>query len=104
MSLTLATRLQTGPDVIVTELTDSDGSPQAVLLNLATHKYFSLNETGIHIWKALEQGSSLSCAMTVLTDRYEVSPERAAESVLRLAAELAAAGLAIPLEETAQVP
>lgn len=101
MTLNLDTRLQANPDVIVTELTDADGAPQAVLLDLSSHQYFSLNATGIDIWKALAQGSPLTSAMTDLTVRYEVSPEQATAAVLRLAAELAAANLAIPLPAAA---
>lgn len=101
MNLTLDTRLQANPDVIVTELTDADGAPQAVLLDLSSHQYFSLNATGIDIWKAVALGSPLASAMTDLTARYEVSPDQATAAVLRLAAVLAAANLAIPVQATA---
>jgi hypothetical protein len=93
MHLTLDTSLQTHPDVIVTELSGSDGKPEAVLLNLATHKYFSLNATGIDIWKVLEQGLPLSAAVAQLTERYDVTAAYAEQSVMELAAALAEAEL-----------
>jgi hypothetical protein len=93
MQLTLDTLLQTHPDVIVTELSGSDGKPEAVLLNLATHKYFSLNATGIDIWKVLEQGLPLSAAVAQLTERYDITAAHAQQSVMELAAALAEAEL-----------
>jgi hypothetical protein len=93
MPLTLDTKLQAKPDVIVTELADREGKPEAVLLNIATHKYFSLNASGIRIWKVLAQGQPLSAAVTDLTASFEVPRERAEASVLRLADELLAADL-----------
>jgi hypothetical protein len=93
MYLTLDTRLQTHPDVIVTELSGSDGKPEAVLLNLTTHKYFSLNATGIDIWKVLQQGLPLSAAVAQLTERYDVTAAHAEQSVMELAAALAEAEL-----------
>jgi len=101
MPLTLDTKIQTKADVIVTELTDREGKPEAVLLNLATHKYFSLNASGIRIWKVLEQGQPLSAAVADLTASFEVSPERAEASVLRLADELLAADLVTAANVTA---
>lgn len=102
MTLTLDTRLQTNPDVIVTELTDGEGKPQAVLLNVTTHKYFSLNASGICIWKAFEQREPLSAAVADLTARFAVSPERAEASVLRLAGELSEAELVTPVQGPAE--
>jgi hypothetical protein len=99
MTLTLNTRLQTNPDVIVTEVTDSEGRPEAVLLNVATHKYFSLNASGVCIWKALERREPLAAAVADLTARFEVSPEQAEASVLRLAGELSATELVKPVHE-----
>jgi hypothetical protein len=93
MHLTLETRLQPNPDVIVTELTDRDGKPEAVLLNVPTHKYFSLNATGIRIWKVLQRGQPLTAAVVDLTEAFDVSREQAEASVLRLANELTAAEL-----------
>lgn len=100
MTLTLDARLQTNPDVIITELTDREERPEAVLLNVATHQYFSLNASGICIWNALERRQPLSTAVADLTERFEVSRERAETSVLRLADELAAAKLVTRVEGT----
>jgi hypothetical protein len=86
-------RFTTNPDVIVTELKDAEGKPEAVLLNVATQKYFSLNASGIRIWKVLEQQQPLSAAAADLVASFDISDEQAAASVMRLAAELAEAQL-----------
>ena len=96
MSLTLATSFHANPEVLLTELTDRAGQPEAVLLHLATQKYFSLNATGLCIWKTLEQPQSLAAAARALTTAFDVSQAQAEASVLRLAEELAAAELIVP--------
>ena len=70
-------------DVIVTEL---DG--EAVLLNLDTKLYFSLNATGVAIWKLLEEGLTLGQIGERLFQEYDVTPENAQQSVLDLVGQL----------------
>ena len=82
--LTETGRVQTAADVVLTELETQDG----VLLHLTTKQYYSLNPTGVHIWKLLDPARTLAEVSAALTERYEVTPERAVESVLALANEL----------------
>ena len=70
-------------DVIVTEL---DG--EAVLLNLDTKMYFSLNATGVAIWKLLDQGLTLGQIGERLFHEYDTTPEKAQQSVLDLVDQL----------------
>lgn len=70
-------------EVIVTEL---DG--EAVLLHLGTKMYYSLNPTGLQIWKMLEQDLALDEIGTRLQQQYELEPERAQKCVLSLVNEL----------------
>jgi hypothetical protein len=93
MPLTLETRLRCNPDALVTELPAGDGESEAVLLNIATHKYFRLNASGLRIWTAIKQGQNLSAAVDDLVARFDVDEEHAGASVLRLADELYAAQL-----------
>ena len=87
---------RTHPEVLVTELTDRDGLPEAVLLHLGTQKYFSLNDSGLRIWNTLERGQPLSAAVADLTAAFAVSPDQAEASARRLVEELSAAGLIAP--------
>jgi hypothetical protein len=70
-------------DVIVTEL---DG--EAVLLNLDTKLYFSLNTTGVRIWKLLAEGLTLGDISERLFEEYDVTPEKAQQCVLELVGQL----------------
>ncbi|MCG6941508.1 MAG: PqqD family protein [Thiohalocapsa sp.] len=101
MPITLDTRLAPNPDVIVTELPGSDGGTEAVLLNLATYKYFNLNGSGLRIWKLIEQQQPLSAAANDLMAHFDVEREQADAAVLRLAAELSAAELVIRRDASA---
>jgi hypothetical protein len=70
-------------DVIVTEL---DG--EAVLLNLDTKLYFSLNATGVRIWNLLAEGLTLGQIGEQLFQEYDVTPEKAQQCVLDLIGQL----------------
>lgn len=78
------------PDYVI--FTDFNGT-EGVLLNLNTHQYFNLNETGTIVWRALEAGDSLLEAAAALTRQYEVAEEAAAASVEALCQKLASQGL-----------
>ncbi|MDR4504399.1 MAG: PqqD family protein [Candidatus Scalindua sp.] len=72
-------------DVVVTELEEGK---EAVLLHLGTKAYFTLNETGVRIWGLLSGDLTLDEIGTKLLEEFDVSPEKAGESVLALVREL----------------
>ncbi|MBI3652798.1 MAG: PqqD family protein [Acidobacteria bacterium] len=65
---------------VFTPLDDGTG----VLLNLDTLLYFTLNRTGAHLWKLLEEVQSVSLDdLVMLTcERFEVSEAQARMSLL----------------------
>jgi hypothetical protein len=63
--------------------TDFDGQ-EGILVDLNTKQYYRLNETGSLIWRALEKGNSVEQIVSEIQDTYEVSAERARESVEKL--------------------
>jgi 2-hydroxy-3-keto-5-methylthiopentenyl-1-phosphate phosphatase len=63
--------------------TDFDGT-EGILVDLNTKKYYQLNETAMLVWKALEKRKSLGEIVNDVTETYDVSHERATESVERL--------------------
>lgn len=87
--MTLNDKIEPDPDVVVTELEDNE----AVLLHLGTKMYYTLNETGIRIWKLLSEGHSISEASKAIHDEYDILPDAAQKSVLNLAQELIAENL-----------
>ena len=81
--LTASDKATPDSDVIVTEL---DG--EAVLLNLDTKLYFSLNATGVAIWKLLDEGLTLGQIGERLFQEYDVTPEKAQQCVIDLVDQL----------------
>ena len=70
-------------EVVFTEL-DKD----AVLLNLTTKMYYTLNETGLRIWQLAENDLTVKEISEKLQEEFDVTPEKANESVLNLITEL----------------
>ena len=63
--------------------TDFEGG-EGVLVDLNTKKYYQLNETAMLVWRGLEQGMGFAEIVGEMTAEYEVTPERARESVERI--------------------
>jgi uncharacterized membrane-anchored protein len=75
---------------LFTELGDGTG----VLLHLDSKFYYTLNQTGTEVWKALQQGMDDIEAMTSrLTSRFAVDHGTAAADIVAMLAFLAAEGL-----------
>lgn len=82
-------------NVLLTELGDGTGA----LLDLDTKFYFTLNHTGVAIWKSLSgeggaQGGGEWAALTaMLCRRFAVAPEQAASDLEAFVVALNEAGL-----------
>jgi hypothetical protein len=70
-------------EVVTTELEDG-----AVLLNLQTGLYYSLNGSAAEIWRGLPAAEGPETLAGRLRERFDVEPERAAAAVGTLVAEL----------------
>lgn len=55
-------------EVMFTEL----GNCEGVLLHLGTQYYYSLNETGLAIWRGVTQGMSLGEVTAALQEEYDI--------------------------------
>lgn len=79
------------PQVLFTEIDDGSG----VLLHLETKFYYTLNRTGVIVWKALGEGAVTSIAALGerIAAEFRVEPEAAARDVAALLEELQADGL-----------
>jgi hypothetical protein len=85
--------LRPHPKCLLTVLDDGTG----VILNLDTKYYFTLNETGVALWQALEAGASTASAIAAeLVRRFEVDEAQALEDVREVLAELLAEKLVEP--------
>jgi phosphoribosylformylglycinamidine (FGAM) synthase PurS component len=89
-----AQRFAPNPQVLLTELGDGTG----VLLHLDTKFYYTLNDTGIFVWKALAdtayQTSTTLAAR--LAKVFNVSVEAAERDVDAILAEMSNEGLVCP--------
>lgn len=70
----------------------SDG---AVLLNLQTKRYFSLNETGTRIWEMVQETADEESIVTTLLEEYDVEEPMARTEVRRILDELLDAQLIV---------
>ena len=75
--------------------TEFDGR-EAVLVDLNTKRYYTLNETAMLVWRSLERGQTKAEIVRALTDSYDVTPEQAAAAIERLLSALAAHRLLRP--------
>jgi len=70
---------------------------EVVIIHLDTGCYYSLDGAGALIWDQLDHGASLAEAQTWLSQQFPASQPETASAVLRLAGELQAEDLIVPL-------
>lgn len=77
------------------EATHQAVGEEAIIINLTTGSYYSLNDTGTVFWGLLDgQRSIADCARLIAQD-YEVEPQVVEADLLELAAEFKNEGLII---------
>lgn len=76
-------------DAVLAEFPGED----SILLDIEARRYHRLNETAAFIWKALEEKASNAEVVRGLMGEFEVSREKAEESVQRFLGELSDRGL-----------
>lgn len=91
--LTLQTQLQPHSSVLATTLS----TQETVLMDLQSNYYYSLNETGAHIWHGLSQGLTLGEISRQLVAHYPITLAEAEAAVLALLRELTAENLVQPV-------
>lgn len=69
--------------------TEFDGR-EAVLVDLNTKRYYTLNETAMLVWRGLDRGQTKDEIAKEICGLYDVSAEQAANSIDRLVISLAA--------------
>ena len=69
--------------------TEFDGR-EAVLVDLNTKRYYTLNETAMLVWRGLESGKTTAEIAREICDRYDVTEEHASASIERLVTALGA--------------
>ena len=69
------------------------GEDSGTILNLATKRYYSLNETGIRIWELIEEGRGRAAIAESLAQEFEVDVLMADRRVETFVGELLSEGL-----------
>ncbi len=83
------TRIQPHASIVFTRLDETE----AVLLHLDTKRYYSLNETGAHLWELLEDGRSPADMAQALHHAYEITSAEALDVIRAFVDELQRDGL-----------
>jgi hypothetical protein len=82
--LTLHDRLRPSEDEVAAKLIDGE----AIIINLATGIYYSMDRVGGLIWELIEKTHSLEEIVQTIVGRFETTREQVEGDVLRLAEEL----------------
>lgn len=88
MNIDPTARVRLAKDVLIQKVGDD-----AILLNLNTENYFTLDEVGARIVTALEESDSLEQAIRKLVGIYDVDESRLTSDAIRLVEECEQNGL-----------
>jgi len=84
MSIASSTRLKPNHDEITASVVDGE----AIVVNLGTGVYYSLDHTGAEAWGLIEKSATLGGIASAFAERYGIPVEQAQADVEVLAAEL----------------
>jgi hypothetical protein len=87
-AITLAQHASRSDDALFQEV-----GGEAVLLDLASEKYFGLDPVGTRIWNLLGEDGDLQSVYEHICSEYDAEPELIASDLLALIGQLAEAGL-----------
>lgn len=68
---------------------------EAIIINLATGVYYSMDGAGASLWSMVQQGYTLETVAEALGTRFGVQPERVEADVVSVAAKLLDEGLVV---------
>lgn len=81
-------RIAIRPEVLSRELRG-----ESVLLDLASERYFGLDDVGTGMWRALTEADCVENALEALLREYDVEPDRLRSDVTAFVERLVEAGL-----------
>lgn len=82
--LTLQSSLLPRADEVVAKVLDGE----AIMVHVASGVYYNMANVGGDVWELLAAGHTLDAVVAALTQRYDVTRERAESDVLALASTL----------------
>lgn len=87
-TLNLNARVKPSPDALI-----QPTGGEAIVLDIASERYFGLNQVGARLWTLLQSDPDLAAAHAQLLREFDVAPERLEHDLLAIVTELADAGL-----------
>jgi len=79
--------------IAVADQVSADLDGEAVILNLESGVYYSLDQVGAHIWILIQEPRTVHEIRDAILDEYEVEPDRCERDIVSLLDQLADAGL-----------
>ncbi|MEO5937207.1 MAG: PqqD family peptide modification chaperone [Terriglobales bacterium] len=87
-SLSLTSRVKVTPEQVSSEL-----GQEVVILHVKNGVYYGLDEVGVVIWKALQQGCQVAEIIARVMGEFDVDQAKCEQDVLRILGELVDAQL-----------
>ena len=78
---------------VASEQTSCDLAGEAVILNLRSGEYFSLNDVGTRIWNLIQEPKTVGAVLESVLAEYDVEPDRIERDLLALFENMATNGL-----------
>lgn len=94
--LSLQTRLRPNEEEVAAKVMDGE----AIIINLSSGIYYSMDKVGGVVWELIEKRCSLEEMRAAISARYEVSPEQVQPDVDRLVEELLQENLVLKAEDS----
>lgn len=85
-------RYRVNTSQVISETIDGE----AVMINLPTGNYYSLNDAGGEVWTLIERAASVEEMVTTLTSQYQAAPDEIERSVGELLDRLLHEELIVP--------
>jgi hypothetical protein len=79
--------------VAVRDQVSCDLAGEAAILNIKSGVYYGLDPVGARIWNLMQEPREVSEIQNVITDEYDVEPDRCARDLANLLEKLLAEGL-----------
>jgi hypothetical protein len=94
----VTSRFKVNEKLVTSKIIDGE----AIIINLASGMYYSLDKTGALVWMLIGGGYSLGESADVLSTRFSVPVDRVRADVDRLVNDLVTQNLVLPSDENAK--
>ena len=90
MTISFSDRVRVPDDVLISELQE-----ESVILNLASERYYGLDDVGTRFLSVLNNSDSIEAAYEVLRQEYEVDAQSLQQDLIDLVEDLVKQGILV---------